>query len=352
MFAFFYQRHVDIRTWRIQSPTMDDGASFYDAAAPVPSVDSPEASNLYRNFILMALLFSANHGAVTSIIALSSSFDAELGSYSVGILYGFYVLTAMLAGAYIVSLTSSKRALIGSLALYAVYVASYLVAAIQPDWAWPAIIFGASVGGVGAGLLWTAQGTYFKINASKYAAAAGKTEEEATGLFSSTFAALYLGLEVALKITGSLTATYGSASSKYFIYALYSIIALAATFAMTLVKEMVPDEAIALGELQQPGCKKVTAALTLLITNPKCALMVPTNVAFGLAGKCFPPRLCFAAFLLTRKFGSPCEQLPSSQHTYRVPSWHPFTHPTMMTTPPQLSITAQWFCSTPRWPLV
>ena len=87
----------------------------------------------------------------------------SLGSYSVGMLYGCYVLTAMLAGAYLITLTSAKWCMTFSLALYAVYVASYLVAVVWPATAWPAVLFGAAVGGVGAGLLWTAQGAYFKV---------------------------------------------------------------------------------------------------------------------------------------------------------------------------------------------
>jgi hypothetical protein len=53
------------------------------------------------------------------------------------------------------------------------------------------------------------------MNAKMFAAATGTSEEAATGLFSSTFAAFYLGMEVALKLTGSLAATYGSDAGKY-----------------------------------------------------------------------------------------------------------------------------------------
>lgn len=247
------------------------------------SQTTSEGKMLYYNFVFMSIFFSANHGSVTSVIALASSFEAVLGSYSVGVLYGCYVLTAMLAGPYIVSKTSAKKALIFSLALYAIYVASYLIAVIFPASAWPAVLFGASIGGIGAGLLWTAQGSYFKINAMRYATAVGITEEEATGLFSSTFAAWYLGLEVVLKVSGSLVARYGSDSSTYTIYALYSAIAVGSTILMTRVLEMVPMENVISGPAPEPGCGKITAALTLLFTNAKCALMVPTNVAFGFA---------------------------------------------------------------------
>jgi len=238
--------------------------------------NAAEGAALKRNFIYMAVCFSANHGAVTSVIALSSSFDPTLGSYSVGLLYGCYVLTAMLVGSYVISVTSAKRVLIVSLAMYAVYVASYLLAAAVPATAWPAILFGATVGGVGAGLLWTAQGAYFKINAKQYARAMGISEESATGLFSSTFAAFYLGLEVALKITGSLTATYGSDAGKYAIYAFYSIIAVGATFVIAGIREMVPeDNNEPVGAAPPPGCTKVnTKALTPQHATPFSFLLL------------------------------------------------------------------------------
>lgn len=147
---------------------------------------------------------------------------------------------------------------------------------------------------MGAGLLWTAQGAYFKINANRYARATGLSDEAANGKFSSTFAACYLGLEVTLKVVGSLVAKFGPSGLAYAIYALYSAVAVGTTVAMHLgAQEMVPLEPEAKADSSfagagsvkppAPGCGKVTAALRLLGSNPKCALMVPTNVAFGLA---------------------------------------------------------------------
>ncbi len=120
-----------------------------------------------------------------------------------------------------------------------------------------------------------------QVNAGRYAQAMGEPEEAATSLFSSAFAALYLGLEVSLKVTGSLVSKFGDTGSKYTIYALYSLIAVAATFGIALVDEMEPEIPAAAGA--RPGCAKVTAALTLLGSSAKCALMVPTNFAFGFA---------------------------------------------------------------------
>jgi len=162
------------------------------------------------------------------------------------------------------------------------------------------VLFGAAVGGVGAGLLWTAQGAYFKINANRYAKATGLSDEKANGKFSSTFAACYLGFEVLLKVAGSLIAKYGAEGLADAIYVLYTAVVVGTTVAMHAgAQEMVPlepdaDEAAAAASAAasslnlaakppSPGCTKVTAALRLLCTNPKCALMAPTNVAFGLA---------------------------------------------------------------------
>jgi len=198
---------------------------------------------------------------------------------------------------------SAKTSLVGSLALYAVYVGSYLVASLVPSLAWPLVLFGAAVGGVGAGVLWTAQGTYFKLNARLYAEALGESDEKASSFFSATFAALYLGLEVFLKLGGSLVALYTPGDSgRLLILAAYPTVAVAATLALAL---LVADLQRPLGHegrgRSEPGRlsrgpkrdddsfaaagggSKATAAVRLLLTNRKCLLLLPTNAAFGLA---------------------------------------------------------------------
>jgi len=237
------------------------------------------------NFVFMSACFSANHGAVTSVIALASSFNATLGSYSVGVLYSLYVVTAMLFAQTFVDWMTQKGALVSALGLYSIYVGSYLVAALAPETAWYAVLFGASVGGFGAGVLWTAQGAYFKANSRLYAAARGVTDEQAAGLFSSVFATFYLGFEVTLKIVGSLASTYGGSgdTGKYLIYAIYTVISVGAAMLMTMVRDMKFQQTPSAQDTKPGMFDKVSSALRLLILNPKCYLMVPTNVAFGFA---------------------------------------------------------------------
>uniref|UniRef100_A0A7S2CTI9 Uncharacterized protein n=1 Tax=Florenciella parvula TaxID=236787 RepID=A0A7S2CTI9_9STRA len=250
-----------------------------------------EARKLLINFVTMTVCFSLNHASVTSCIALatSSGLPGNLGSYSVAVLYACYVVTAMLFSQVIIFYCSQKGSLTGSLAVYALYVASYLVAAlVESDTVkWVAVLFGASIGGIGAGVLWTAQGAYYSENARLYALAKGVTKEEATGYFGSIFACFYLGFEVLLKIIGSVVGLYATGdAAKYAIYILYTAIAIGSTVGMTTVRNMraedtVGGDGVTIEKIDMT--KKVLSALKLLFTNAKCALMVPTNFAFGFA---------------------------------------------------------------------
>eukprot|EP00619_Florenciella_sp_RCC1007_P005376 CAMPEP_0205907510 /NCGR_PEP_ID=MMETSP1325-20131115/2598_1 /ASSEMBLY_ACC=CAM_ASM_000708 /TAXON_ID=236786 /ORGANISM="Florenciella sp., Strain RCC1007" /LENGTH=468 /DNA_ID=CAMNT_0053273607 /DNA_START=55 /DNA_END=1461 /DNA_ORIENTATION=- len=272
-----------------------------------------EANKLLINFIVMTVCFSLNHASVTSCIALatSSGLPGNLGSYSVAVLYACYVITAMLFSQVIIFYSSQKGALTGSLAVYALYVASYLVAALveSDSVKWIAVLFGASIGGIGAGVLWTAQGAYYSENARLYAQAKGVTKEEATGYFGSIFACFYLGFEVLLKIIGSLVGLHATGeAAKYAIYILYTAIAIGSTIGMTSVRNMKAEETaggdgVTIEKIDMT--KKVLSALELLFTNAKCALMIPTNFAFGFA----------AAFITAYIQGSVVSPVYGDDHT-------------------------------------
>lgn len=49
----------------------------------------------------------------------------------------------------------------------------------------------------------------------RYARAKGIDPDEAAGLFSSIFSSFYLGLEVTLKVVGSLVSTYVGGDSEF-----------------------------------------------------------------------------------------------------------------------------------------
>ncbi len=72
-----------------------------------------QGKNLYRNFVLMCLAFSLNHGAVVSCLAYATAeLGNDLGSTSSGILYTCYALTALLASKPFVASLGPKYALL------------------------------------------------------------------------------------------------------------------------------------------------------------------------------------------------------------------------------------------------
>ncbi len=72
-----------------------------------------QGKNLYRNFVVMCIAFSLNHGAVVSCLAYAAAeLGNDLGSTSSGILYVCYSLTALLASKPFVAWVGPKYALL------------------------------------------------------------------------------------------------------------------------------------------------------------------------------------------------------------------------------------------------
>jgi hypothetical protein len=76
-------------------------------------VRTEQGTALYRNFMIMCIAFSLNHGAVVSCLAYAAAeLGNDLGSTSSGILYVCYALTALLASKPFVAAVGPKYALL------------------------------------------------------------------------------------------------------------------------------------------------------------------------------------------------------------------------------------------------
>ncbi len=226
----------------------EGGATLTTGEERVPlSSDSSRSGlrrGLRRNFIRMSLCFSLNHACVTAALALSTAnLGPVLGNASNAVLYVFYTSTALLYAGPHVRWRGSKAALVDSTFGFCVYVGSFYVAEVWAPAAWAAAVVGAAVGGVAAGILFTAQGVYFTLTARAYAQlsssesscrsahgegpdsfAAGddtvgdlgrrrlgmpdRAMEEATALFASTFATIYLLSEITFKLIAWILPIY------------------------------------------------------------------------------------------------------------------------------------------------
>jgi hypothetical protein len=104
-------------------------------------------ANLYRNFIIMCIAFSLNHGAVVSCLAYATAeLGNDLGGYGSGTLYVFYSITALLFSKPIVSMVGPKKGLILGVGGYCVYVAGFLFAIMVPAASWPVFLLSCAIG--------------------------------------------------------------------------------------------------------------------------------------------------------------------------------------------------------------
>lgn len=264
--------------------TMSMGARGRGASLP------PTAGGILLNFVMMSLCFSLNHGCVTSCLALASAqLGPKLGGYSSGVLYAFYTLTALLLAPDVVRRLGSKGALDWGLFLYCAYVGSYAVALVCPSLRWPAVLFGAALGGLAAGWNWTAQGDFFGRAAELYAYTLQVERETATAFLSGVFATLYLGLELGLKLVSSFVLSRpGWERAPTALFVIYTCVALGASVGMLLVRPLreaqpppgAPPAARA-APRAEPGSPKLLLALALMQRDPKILLLAPINTAFG-----------------------------------------------------------------------
>eukprot|EP01062_Namystynia_karyoxenos_P065854 TRINITY_DN59909_c0_g1_i1.p1 TRINITY_DN59909_c0_g1~~TRINITY_DN59909_c0_g1_i1.p1 ORF type:complete len:475 (+),score=161.53 TRINITY_DN59909_c0_g1_i1:73-1497(+) len=267
--------------------------------------DEQAAKRVLVTFVLFAMCFALNLGTVTASIPLATGqFGDNLGSYSLGTLYSLYTVAAMFLSVPLLDKLGTKMGLCCGMALYAVYVASYLVGRQTHDETrWIVVLAGASVGGVAAGIVWPAQQGYFTKCAEKHAMLLGREKSHSTSLMSGIFASIYLGIEVILKLLSSFIQLWvcgsdwhgdfltGKCQSDHLkdrgqitVFVLYIVVAGLATFLMTIVPMPVADAAQAqqaASSGQQSWLDKSKAAFALMGRNKKILLMSGVNMAFG-----------------------------------------------------------------------
>lgn len=238
-----------------------------------------EGKRIFRNFCLMAVLFSANHGTIVSCLSLATARLGAVGALQSGVLYLFYTLSAVLGATYVVTKVGGRNGMVAGMILYCVYVACFLLATVYPELERAAALTGATFGGIGAGFLWVAQGTYFAEASKRHAAAMQQEISESTSFFAGTFACIYLSFEVVLRTLSSLLALFLDWRA---IFGIYTAIAVISTVGMLLVTNYQEDE----DGSRAPSSMfyKVTAALRLLVKDPKMKYMIGLNATFGFTG--------------------------------------------------------------------
>lgn len=196
--------------------------------------DDDRAAVTLRNFIWMSVFFSANHGCVVACLSLATARLGSTGAWQSGILYLFYTASAVLGATYVVKQLGARNALIAGMVLYCAYVGCFLVATIAPPvFEAPAALLGAAIGGIGAGFLWTAQGSYFGRAAEEHAAFLQQSVSTSNATMASIFAFIYLAAEVLLRALSTILLEFGLAWSV--VFGCYTAVAVVSTMLMVLV---------------------------------------------------------------------------------------------------------------------
>lgn len=243
--------------------------------------DFTGADATLRNFVAMSVLFSAVPAAALACLSLATARLGSVGAWQSGVLYLSYTLSAVMGATYVVKRLGSRNAIILGMTLFCMYVGAFLIATVWPSTLKVAALTGAAIGGVGSGLLWTAQGVYFSQSAEEYSLKSGLDWATSTSMLAGIFAFVLLAEETALDLLSTfLIRVFGVPWGA--IFAVYMAIAVLATACMVTVKEY-PTESTA-GASFASISYKATAAFRLLVKDSKMKYMIGLNAVFGFSG--------------------------------------------------------------------
>lgn len=221
---------------------LSDSAEFIeteDENDPLtPSDQSSLNYNLHRNFIIFSILFSITHASVDCVLSFTSSeLGSVVGSYSGFLLYATYTITALLFSKLSLKVFTSKFCVLFGLVTLLIYIFTFLLSIFFSGLGMNLFLIGAALGGIGAGILWTAQGSYYSLSATQYANVSGQDNIKIKNNFSAIFAISYLSLEAALTFFSTAvfaimnqTDPESPSAWKLVVFPFYMIIATLAVF--------------------------------------------------------------------------------------------------------------------------
>ncbi len=138
--------------------------------------ENQKSRRYYENFLVFTVFFCFLHATADCVLAFSTAeLGMEYGSNGALLINAFYTIsTFLLAKPFLLRYGAKNATAIGLLGLlifvFCFFVAVFIGNETAAEEKLGGLIFelGAAVGGVGAGLLWTGQGSYFTCNAIEY----------------------------------------------------------------------------------------------------------------------------------------------------------------------------------------
>jgi len=232
------------------------------------------------NFILLSVLFSANHGAMVSCLAFTTLELGATGAWQLVLLHLVYGASSLLGATFVVKQFGSRNSMMLGMSLYAVFVGCFWISLRSNSTTFVDVfaVLGAIVAGTGGAVVWTAQGRYFSQASHDYAFSMNIKTEDATSFLAGVFAFIYLVGEVVCKLLSwvLLQSRHGQWTT---VFAVYTAVAVTSTVFMAAVHSYPSLQE----EVHRSLFYKVTAAWQLLLLDSKMQYLIGLNAVFSFA---------------------------------------------------------------------
>lgn len=230
----------------------------------------------------MCAWFALGHGcAVTPLIFATSVLSGNAGFNGNAALYASTLVSALLIATPVTGSLGLPRSLALGMGCYVVYTCLFMMAALADDSAQSAIfVAGSVVAGLGASVLWTAQGAFFSAAAARVAGEAGAPRQSVSGDLAARFAFWYLSLEILTKLIFSGLMAFGLSVPS--VAALYAALTGVSAAALARTPAIFSSEGCGNEAADVNNQSKLLAAVALW-GNPMVWLISPINIMFGLS---------------------------------------------------------------------
>lgn len=279
LFNYYY-----ILYYHSMSSQLKDESGLLSSLLSMSGPNELEAKKLFRNYIIFCLSFSVTHATVDGVLSYASAeLGKSLGGYSGGLLYIFYAFTSLFFSKAFISWKGARISMLIGISSLMMYVTTFSIAIGVPSIQWYVCIPGSIIGGIGAGLMWTAQSTYYSQNALIYSRLSGEDIEKIHNDFAAYFAVIYLGTEALGKsfVTGVYLACGACDNWQLYAFVMYTVVAWLSSAACYTISELgLTNSNLSLNEIIS---KELTAVFTLTLSHPTFYSLIPYQLSFGLA---------------------------------------------------------------------
>ncbi|ELR13602.1 uncharacterized protein ACA1_037740 [Acanthamoeba castellanii str. Neff] len=221
----------------MEDPTKRRGG--YEALEP-PQAEGGGKRHLFNALILSVSFFLIFFAFSTTQNLESSLVPGKMGFWSLAALYASFCISSLFIASPIANLLPPRFALLVGGAAYIPLTAANLYPA------WGTLIPAAVVLGCGAGVLWTAQGSYLTAAASNYARSQNKESKSAMGLFTGIFFCIFQLTQVVGNLVAGCIFMYGGSNQDQardiLFYIFLGVAVVGVLLFLTLGKEVTEKE--------------------------------------------------------------------------------------------------------------